>query len=281
MRIAIAIAVVVVVAACGDSPNPVAPTVSPPSPPPSPPLPPPSPPSTIDIDFAFDAAFYQALVHNGYEDPGNVYRHFSVVLMTTSPNFYIRRSTPDDTMPGCGRRWTLDQLSYMERMIPRLVEQLTGEPYRGQVISGCEDRRQAEWITIVSATTREEPRLAGACGMAEVGAYGAPGGSGAGRMWFNENPNSSCTRAYFSRVFVHELGHAMGFYHVPNGFGYVMAKGEYPGRDDFTVKERQHAQHAYKRGRYADSCDDVVTCSSKAFGITQGRLSLWTQPALP
>ena len=277
MRIAIAIAIVVV-ASCGDSPNPVAPTVSPPSPTPSPPLPP--PPSTIDIDFPFDVAFYQALVHNGYADPGNVSRSNSLVLMTTSPNFYIRRSTPEDTMPGCGRRWTLDQLSHMERMIPRLVEQLTGEPYRGQVISGCEDRRQAEWITIVSATPQEQPRLAAACGAANVGAYGAPGDI-MGRIWFNENPNSSCTRAYFSRVFVHEFGHAMGFWHVPKGFGYVMAPGEYPSNGDFTVKEQQHAQHAYKRGRFAPFCSDAMTCASRAFGFSQGRILLGTPPVLP
>ena len=93
-------------------------------------------------------------------------------------------------------------------------------------------------------------------------------------MWFNENPNSNCTRARFSEMFVHELGRAMGFFHVPTGFGYVMAKGEYAGRGDFTVKERQHARHAYKRGRRAPFCSDAMTCASKAFGFSHGRISV-------
>lgn len=148
-------------------------------------------------------------------------------------------------MPGCGRRWSLDHLSYMERMIPRLVEQLTGETYRGLVVSGCEDRRQAEWITIVSATTREEPRLAGACGQARVGAY--DDGDGAGRIWFNEECDSGATTSFRTGL-AHELGHAMGFWHVPHGSGDAMDPS--PDRDDFSIKERQHARHAYKRGRF-------------------------------
>ena len=275
MRIAIAIAVVVV-ASCGDSPNPVAPTVSPPSPTPSPLLPP--PPSTIDIDFAFDAEFWQALVYNTYEyyaNPEGSYplsETISLVLPTTSPNFYIRRSTPDDTMPGCGRRWSLDRLSYMERMIPRLVEQLTGEPYRGQVISGCEDRQQAEWITIVAATAQERPDLG--CARARVGAYGD--GDVAGRIWFHEE---KCTTSFFRKAFAHELGHAMGFWHVPPGSGDAMDPT--PGRDDFSIRERQHARHAYKRGRHAPFCSDAMTCASRAFGFSQGRISLGTPPVLP
>ena len=270
MRIAIVVAVVVVVASCSDSSSPVAPTVSPPPPPPP-------PPSTIEIDFPFDDAFWRALVYNGHEEPE--WRYGSSVLPTTSPNFYIRRSTPDDTMPGCGRRWPLDHLSYMERTIPRLVEQLTGETYRGQVVAGCEDRRQAEWITIVSATTQERPDLADACGRARVGAYGD--GEDAGRIWFNEEGHYTCTRTSFREVLVHELGHAMGFWHVPNGFGHVMANGEYPGRDDFTIEERQHAQHAYKRGPNAPYCSDAMTCSSAAFGFSHGPTSLGTPPELP
>ena len=94
----------------------------------------------------------------------------------------------------------------------------------------------------MSATTREEPRLAGACGMAEVDAYGAPGGSGAGRILISEDLDF-CTRAWFRGTFAHEFGHAMGFIHVLYGFRSVMGLGdESVGREDFTVKERQHAR---------------------------------------
>ena len=244
--------------------------------------PPPPPPPTIEINFAFDDAFWDALVYNGHDKPEQQ-RYPPHVLPTTSPNFYIRRSTPDDTMPGCGRRWSLDDLAYMERMIPRLVENLTGTRYRGRVVSGCEDRRQAEWITIVSATTKEHPNLTNFCGRARVGAY--RDGDGAGRIWFNEEPNYTCTRTVFRELLAHELGHAMRFWHVPNGVGYVMASGEYTGRLDFTIKERQHAQHAYKRGRNAPFCHNALTCASRAFGFTQRPVllgeSLGTPPELP
>ena len=145
----------------------------------------------------------------------------------------------------------------MKQAIPRLVAGLTGRFYRGRVVSGCEDRRQEGWITIVAATTKEEPDLSGYCGLGTIGA--SPG-----RMWFNEEGHYSCTRASFRELFVHELGHAMGFRHVPNGYGHAMAPGEYTGSVDFSPKERQHAQLAYKRGRYARYCEDARACSSAA-----------------
>ena len=272
MRIAIVVAVVVVVASCSDSSSPVAPTVSPPPPPPP-------PPPTIEIDFPFDDAFWRAFVYNAHDDPGDLSGRVSWVLPTTSPNFYVRRSTQTDTMPGCGRRWSLDNLAYMERMIPRLVEQLTGERYRGEVINGCEDRQREGWITIVSATLQENPNLSGHCGWARVGAYGD--GEHAGRIWINEEPNYTCTRSGLEEILAHELGHAMGFRHVSDGFGYVMSGNEFPNRDDFTVKERQHAQHAYKRGRHAPYCGTALACSSAAFGFSHGPTSLGTPPELP
>ena len=186
MRIAIAVVVAVVVASCGDLSSPVAPTVSPP------PTPPPQPPPVIiPINFPFDGTFWDALVYDGYDRPGDLSGRVSLVLPSTSPNFYIRRSTPDDTMPGCGRRWALDDLAYMEWIIPRLFANLTGEFHRGQVISGCEDRKRAGWITIGSATLRENPNLSGNCGMATVAAYGE--GDYAGGIWINEEPNYTCT----------------------------------------------------------------------------------------
>lgn len=243
------ILLVATLAACGDVSNPAAPTPTPPAQPP--------PVTLFPVTFPFDSWLWQSLVYNAYDDhPGDLSEsgRVSLVLATTSPNVYIRRSTPDDTMPGCGlHRWTVDNLAYMERMIPRLIEQLTGERYRGQVVSGCEDRNWAGWITIVSASLQEEPDLAGLCGRARVG-------TSVGRIWINER---TARNSRLKSCLPHELGHAMGFYHAPKGYGYVMAQDSLGAPEDFTIEERQHAQYAYKRGRYAPYCYDAATCLTR------------------
>ena len=88
-------------------------------------------------------------------------------------------------------------------------------------------------------------------------------------------------RSGLKKVLAQEVGHAMGFRHVPNGFGYVMAAGEWSGRTEFSIKERQYAQHTYKRGRVAPYCGTIMTCSSNAFGFSHGRISIGTPPVLP
>ena len=260
MRFAlIAILVAVCVGAC-DSP-----TV--PTPPPprvvAPPPPPPPPPRTFTIDFAFDAAFWRALIYNAHDEPGNLSERVSRVFdLDNIPDFYIRRSRFGDDQPGCEYRWSRHDIAKMQNAIPRLVEQLTGRRYRGQVIQGCENRDQVGWITIVAATTKELPDLEGLCGRARVGAD-------PGRIWFNEE-NQGCTVRGFDQVLAHEVGHAMGLRHVPNGYGYQMASAEYPPHGGFSVKEQEHARFAYQRGRYARYCRDALDCASEAFSGLSG-----------
>ena len=218
------VALVALLTGCGPD-TPAGPTrvVTPPATPPTPP--------PIEIDFPFDAPFWRALIYNSYDAPAGVESRVSRVFALDSiPNFYIRRSHFRDTAPGCGRRWSLADLDYMQNTIPDLVFTLTGHRYRGQVVVGCEDRERTGWITVVAATTEEEPDLAGYCGLARIGAD-------PGRIWLNEDPNYQCTRRSLAELFSHEFGHAMGLFHVQQGFGHVMAKGEYTGHGYFTAKE--------------------------------------------
>lgn len=68
----------------------------------------------------------------------------------------------------------------------------------------------------------------------------------------------------FDNVLAHEVGHAMEFFHVPDGYGHQMATNRYPDHGGFSVKEQEHARFAYERGRHARYCGNARDCSSAA-----------------
>ena len=86
---------------------------------------------------------------------------------------------------------------------------------------------------------------AGACGRALVGAD-------PGAIWINRSANTPCAR-YFHEIFAHEIGHAMGFFHVADRSA-IMASSAYTGRSTFTATEQYHARLAYKVGRGHEYC---------------------------
>lgn len=209
--------------------------------------------STISINFDFDGEFWKDLVYNGFEQPDSIRRQRSKVL-DNIPNFYIRLSGPKDTARGCGSRWNPNHITYMRQMIPHLVEQLTGHPYQKTISTGCADRNRKGWVTIVPILEQDKGNRR--CGVTRV--VGEP----AGRIWLRtENECYGINDVSFRKTFAHELGHAMGFWHVPRGYGYIMTSGEPATRTDFTEKEWQHARLAYQRSRDARLCRTIETCS--------------------
>ena len=165
-----------------------------------------------------------------------------MVLPTTSPNFHIRTHNDqgEQRVPSASARG-------MREVIADAVEALTGEPYSGDITMGPEDVDRNGWITIEFVREEDDPDFWGSanpdrvvCGRARVGAV-------VGRIWLNGSQISD-TRCVLDPLLRHEVGHALGFFHVP-GNRDLMAVGRVD-TDHFTSREEYHAQLAYELGRY-------------------------------
>lgn len=194
------------------------------------------------VDARFEDTFWRNLVYNQHDSPDTINGRVSWVLNTTSPNLYIRMGDPT------GRRVvSFQRRDHMRNTFPHLVQQMTGEPYRGRIEDGISDRQQSGWITVRFVTYEEEPAIPeGACGRANVGAS-------TGSIWIirHAQGNKVCADdSFFPHIFAHEVGHALGFFHVSNRAA-VMTPGWSNFRETFSSREQYHGQLAYEIGRGA------------------------------
>ena len=200
-----------------------------------------------------DETFWREFAFNDYEcrtpaacqDTGRKYRDLETRVLwrlpTPSPDFFLLADSLDPAL-----------VDRIRETIPRAVPQLTGVPYVGRIDAGPLDALKqklgVEMITIEGiragrspvAPTCQEVTLRSAIARAKVGSL-------SGCIVLGMYRRSSLTPS----LIMHEIGHALGFWHTPN-VADVMYGHHNPGRAArFSPLEQHHGRFAYTQPRGA------------------------------
>lgn len=197
---------------------------------------------TPTTDHRFDRPFWGQMAFNAHECPtpascpswsenGDpiplLENRVLYVLSTTSPNFHIRASG-----------FSQSELRTIRNVIPDAVSALTGELFFGQITEGADGDLRDGWILIEH---QEEEGDSEACGRARIGAP-----DGHIRLDMTRTSVSGNRGCWLEGLLRHEIGHALGFFHVPRTSD--MMHRESTARS-FSARETYHAQLAYEAGR--------------------------------
>lgn len=184
----------------------------------------------------FSSAYYRELARDQFDKPNEALQ--PLWRWTKAPNFYINTLNPKterDILPS--------ELDMVTSTIRSAVSQMTGGVYEaGSIETGSGDR--ADQPGFIKVSFVHDPAW-GYCGQALVGSD--PG-------WIKINYDvegcSSPCGAFPPRTVAHEVGHAMGFFHVSQG---SILNTKWFARDcgvtTYSEAERYHARIAYHRPR--------------------------------
>ena len=196
----------------------------------------------------FSMDFYRQLARGAYDQDGAPY---DLLRWSQQPKFYLK------TTDQLNRAIASDVIATIRDAVNRAVPVWTGGLYSASIESGTTTRDGAPgWINILITN---DPGERVTCGQSYIG-------RDPGEINLIINPVCSCGSIKIpGHVVVHEVGHALGFFHVGDSKSvmYPRAPGNCP-LGDLSADERYHAAIVYQRPR-GNSEPDNDPSSGPAF----------------